>query len=394
MNKLSKAKKIDTQIKKYYQQIAALFSKLDDSFFSSNVRYSFITSQGELIYTSGNSEKIIGYKHADFEVLSTFGYVHPDDRKKIRDEFLKFNDDSFSNIMTYRIFKPSGEMRWIKGLAHKFTKPKTEEQIGSVLIEYDASKEVQKESNELFSRNFYKILFDSIFYPKLVIRNQQIIWVSDNWETFFGIRKEKLNDPSLKFLFADKHEFSEFLTKYPTDVRKKGHTAYKCKLIGKGQKIFDGEIRVFAFDASDLSKGLLFIFENITKKRTKRQSIKEKLTIYESITNNCDLPIIYLENDKIIWYNPAVNNIFLYNREELLKRNIQSLLKYPEKYGQFKKNIINNFVKKQNYHYPLTFLSKNQDEKEFLVHVVPFSYENTEKYVLILESKKLLENYD
>nr|NHJ87929.1 PAS domain-containing protein [Asgard group archaeon] len=67
-------------------------------------RVTLLDTNFEIIYTTENSERVIGYTLDDFKLLATFGYVHPDDRPKVIETFHKTDNEGYSEIILYRIF--------------------------------------------------------------------------------------------------------------------------------------------------------------------------------------------------------------------------------------------------------------------------------------------------
>ena len=68
------------------------FIKLSESLLNIfDIRVSFVNPEYKtLLYSSTNSQKIIGYTLDDFKTLDLFGYIHPDDRDMVSKKFKNF----------------------------------------------------------------------------------------------------------------------------------------------------------------------------------------------------------------------------------------------------------------------------------------------------------------
>ncbi|MHA1532500.1 MAG: PAS domain-containing protein, partial [Candidatus Heimdallarchaeota archaeon] len=165
-----------------------------------NIRITLINLNEELLYTTQNSENVIGYSLDDFQFLATYGYVHPDDRKLVKENFSKFKPDGYSIPIVYRIFKPSGEMRQIRGISQKFIEADSQKHIGHLLVEFDITEELLPIKAISEDRDF-EIMRNVIKTPMIFIKNNQVFWTSKNWQSFFGYKHNKVKNQALEFLF-------------------------------------------------------------------------------------------------------------------------------------------------------------------------------------------------
>ena len=136
-----------------------------------NIRITLIDLNGELLYTSQNSDDVIGYSLEDFQLLTSYGYIHPDDRILVKTNFSKFKSSGYSIPLLYRIFKPNGEMRWIRGIAQKFIEVETKKQIGTIIAEFDITEEFRPIKATSEDRDF-EIMINVIKTPVLFQKNR------------------------------------------------------------------------------------------------------------------------------------------------------------------------------------------------------------------------------
>ncbi|MHA1442990.1 MAG: PAS domain-containing protein, partial [Candidatus Heimdallarchaeota archaeon] len=218
MPKTNNLKKSENSFTTDESAVADIFSdtaemlKVTDTIFRIfKSRITLINMKHETIYTSGNSDQIIGYSFEDFQRLTTFGYIHPDDRGKVTKRLSDFRKSDFTDNIKYRIFKPSGEMRWIRGVGFKFVHPETKVQLGTFILEFDITEDHTKTETTSSEPNFFKELIDLIKTPMAFVKNFQLTWVSNNWQNFFRYRQREVNNQTLEILFPNQDEYARFL---------------------------------------------------------------------------------------------------------------------------------------------------------------------------------------
>jgi len=274
-----------------------------------NIRITLIDLNDELLYTSQNSDKVIGYSFEDFQLLTTYGYLHPDDRKSVKENFSKFKLDGYSLPIAYRIFKPSGEMRWIRGISQKFIEAETKKQIGYLLVEFDITEELMPIKAISEDRDF-EIMINIIKTPVVFMKNNQIFWSSQNWQKFFEYKHNEVKNQSLEFLFKNQDEYAKFLLACNRELKSKGELFYQGILKTKNNAEISVRIHGNAIDRNNLSKGILLFFREYVSESS--ESTENAVDFFKSIMNNSESLIMSVVNQKITWINNAVEKILQY----------------------------------------------------------------------------------
>ncbi|MHA1212435.1 MAG: PAS domain-containing protein, partial [Candidatus Heimdallarchaeota archaeon] len=171
-------KQNEQQPKNLPENIKAAFNDLGLVQFSESfeeiltIRISLLDNNDELLYTTDNTEEVIGYTFDDFKLLAAFGFIHPDDRSEVISTFKNLNENGISESIIYRIFKFSGEQRWIRGISQQFLDENTGKQAGLLIVEFDVTDQIRKlDIVNTQEESFYKSLLELMQTPLLYLMN-------------------------------------------------------------------------------------------------------------------------------------------------------------------------------------------------------------------------------
>jgi len=373
-------------VKDIFSDTAEMLKLTDTVFRIFKSRITLINLKHEIIYTSGNSDLIVGYSFEDFQRLDTFGYIHPDDRDKVKKKLSNFRKSDFTEPIKYRIFKPSGEMRWIRGVGFKFVNSETNEQLGTFILEFDVSEDVNKITTTIISEpNFYKELIDLIQTPIAFVKNFQLTWTSDIWQNFFGYRQRDINNQTLEIIFPNQDEYARFLLECNNVLKKKHVLNFQTILHNKKRKKHTVDITAYALDKYNLSNGLMLFFKDVAADLENELKKDSLIDYYEAFENNLDLVTIHVKDMKIVNVNRITENILQYNKNELINQDINILFQTKDAYRKVITDINKNFILNKNFSSDITCLRKDRMPVLFSARATPISYKNKSDYILQLE---------
>ena len=347
-----------------------------------NIRITLIDLNEELLYTSQNSDEIIGYCFEDFQLLTTYGYIHPDDRNLVKTNFSKFKPSGYSIPLLYRIFKPTGEMRWIRGIAQKFIEVETTKQIGTIIAEFDITEEFIPIKTTSEDRDF-EIMINIIKTPVLFQKNNQIFWTSQNWQRFFGYKHNEVKNQSLDFLFKNQDEYAKYLLACNRDLKSKGELFYEGFLKTKNNTVIPTRIHGSALDRNNLSKGILLFFMQRTIEST--DSSVNAIDFFKSIMNNSESLIMSVKDFKITWVNNTVEKILQHPVDSITGEDISILFQTKDAAKELIGEMNKIFITRKNYVGEITCIRKDRMPLPFRVQISPISYENKDGFILVLD---------
>ncbi len=347
-----------------------------------NIRISLIDLNEELLYTTQNTNEIIGYSFDDFQFLATFGYIHPDDRANVKTFFSNFKPSGYSIPIVYRIFKPSGEMRWIRGIAQQFMEVETKKQIGTLIFEFDITDELLP-INTFSEDRDYETMINVIRTPIVFVKNNQIYWTSQNWQKFFEYTHNEVKNKTLDFLFKNQDDYAKFLLACNRDLKSKGEIFHLGFLKTKNNDEKLVKIQGYVNDRNNLSKGILLFF--IEQEPESSNSSIDALDFFKSIINNSESLIISVVQQKISWVNNAVENVLLYNLTEITGEDIGILFQTKDAAKELISEMNKIFITRKNFIGEITCIRKDRMPLPFRIHVSPVSYEEKAGFILVLD---------
>ncbi|NHJ41364.1 MAG: PAS domain S-box protein [Asgard group archaeon] len=377
---------------KSQEKILSLFEDMDviklTASFSGllNVRITLLDKNSEIIYTSNNSEEIIGYSFEDFKLLATFGFIHPDDRDKVIANFNQFNSDGYSSSIIYRIFKPSGEMRWIRGKAQKFVDKETNKQIGTIIMEFDITEEINLIHDlPLSEESQYKTFIELIKVPILYMRNNAIVWATKVWEKFFGYKLNEVKNQSIEMLFKTQDDYANFLLKCNQTLKSEGSITYNTELISKTDVQSKIDIYAYTIDKNNLSKGILFFFLDVTDIEELKYIYDKTIEFYRSTADNLNALFIRIENLKIIWNNKFTEEFLLYDNNELIGESFEILFQTKDTSKRLLTEVNKKIIENKNLVGEIQCIRKDRMPVNLSFRSIPIYHQKINDFILLME---------
>lgn len=327
-----------TQIERQHAQVALRESKQRlDSILNSleDVVWSVSVTTHEVLYLSPATEKIYGCSAQDFfdHPNLWLELVHPDDVARVS-AFNQLTLTQGSIEMEYRIVRPDGEVRWVRDRGRAtYDENNTPLRIDGIVTDITARKQTEAALRESEAR------------WQLALRgNNDGIWdwnVKTN-EVFFSSRwKEMLG-------FAD-HEIANELDEWskrvhPDDIGWvtqliQDHFAQKtpfyisehrvqCKngtykwILDRGQALWDEQGNVVRMVGSHT---------DITDRRQAEKLLRDSEAKFRAFLEAASEAVIVTNPDsEIVIFNAKAEELFGYNRSEVLGRTVEFLM--PQRY--------------------------------------------------------------
>ncbi|MBD3189741.1 MAG: PAS domain-containing protein [Candidatus Heimdallarchaeota archaeon] len=359
----------------------------------SNIRFSIISPAKELLFTTKNSERIIGYSFEDFEdySLSCWGYVHLQDRKELERNFQQILTTSESPFLVYRTFNPHGELSWMLGGMNPFFNEEGN-YAGIFHWEYNITKHKQEIDEITKLKDFFSQIISIMPQPLMFVVNNQIIWVNKPWINFFDYPMEEVINKSIDFLFSESSDLASFITSCNKLLRNQGQMTFSCSLQKKGGKNFIGKIFVKPLNTADFSQGLCLVFFDKSERVSREEKYNDIFSFSRSLFKILEFVIIRVENNKISWINDFSKNLLDYSSQELIDKPLNNLFENTKLYQIFRRELITAFNNKSNFSGEIELCKKDGTSVSFSVKASPVSYDNISNFVLILEPSRKLKS--
>ncbi|HWQ45767.1 MAG TPA: response regulator, partial [Longilinea sp.] len=167
------------------------------------------------------------------------------------------------------------------------------------------------------------------------VKNRVYEWVNPSLAEFYGLKPEQLKGMTARGLFPTDEMYEE-LGKSAYEKMAKGETSDNTYLLAKHDGTpfwcrFIGK----ALDPEHVLNGVVWMFEDITeKKRAEDEIVRQKL-YFESLVATSPVAIVVLDDEgKITSCNPAFEKLYGYTSDEVIGKDLDSLVTQPEKVNE------------------------------------------------------------
>lgn len=277
---------------------------------SPDILYIYSNKRSGVFYSS-QVEKILGYTVEYLMEHPTLWYssIHPDDRSKV-DQAIRDGVGGERIEIEYRIRNARGQWIW---LLDRFIEVTTDE--GETLIQGLATDiTINKLMHENLSRVLteQRIILDNANISISLVVDRKQVWVNRGMVEMFGYGTEELEHQTTRKLYPDDETYERFGREAYPELAKGLLYESEQKLIKRdGTEIwvrYNGK----AIDPSDMSKGTLWLLDDITERRNARERLAQLAKEQQTILDTMTVGISLLKKRKVQWANAAHDRMFGY----------------------------------------------------------------------------------
>ncbi|MDO9039108.1 MAG: PAS domain S-box protein [Lutibacter sp.] len=299
--------------------------------------------------------------------------VHPDDKDKVKEEYLNAFKNKKAYQVEYRLMLPSGDIKYILGKGHKKYDDNGNPiySFGTV-IDITKQKEVEqklvklKEEAEKSEKKFKKL--SNLTFEGILIHEMGVA-VDANlaFGKMFGYgQKELIGKNIIELLFPEKHH--QIISK---SIAKNYVLPYEIEGIKKDGTIFPIEIEARDFISENNKTHRVAAVRDITE-RKKHEAANKKLSI--AVEQSANSIIITDVHGNIEYTNPKFTEITGYTAAEVLGKNprVLSSGKQPKEFysnlwqtiiaGKIWKGEFQNKAKNGNFYWERTTITPIKNE--------------------------------
>src|SRR5712692_8270519 len=162
-----------------------------------------IDSQGNFLYASPSTTRILGYSLEEYVGRNAFDFVHPEDRKRTQDLLAALVQKPGATITAeYRMLAKDGTWRWIEGSG---TNLLADPGIRAVVANYhDITERKRAEEALRQSEARYRIVAETATDAIVTITpDSKIVFINSAAERIFGYRREEMLGQELTMLMPE-----------------------------------------------------------------------------------------------------------------------------------------------------------------------------------------------
>jgi PAS domain S-box-containing protein/putative nucleotidyltransferase with HDIG domain len=265
----------------------------------------YILRDRKIQFVNPQFQKITGYTFDELLDRDFYSFVHPEDRKRVRENAEKMIGDKLSSPYEYRIIDKNGNIKWLLEVVSPVQYHGKRAILGNV-IDISREKLLEEKLNES-KMWFHSVTENSHAGVFMVDDSYRIIYVNDEICRMLGYSKEEIIGKDFRN-FLDEESKKLVTERYKR--RQRGEEVpprYEFNIVRK-----DGEKRRVEISATVLrdSEGkvkTLAQILDITECKTVEEELKETKQVLEKILQGIDEGILLLSKDfEILWANKKI----------------------------------------------------------------------------------------
>ncbi len=321
---ISESKKMEKSLAESERQYRLLLENIPD------VVYRFSDKRGGLFY-SAQAANLFGcplQKLYDNPMLWNES-IHPQDRPLVSHVITDIQSGKVFEV-SYRIRTQAGEWRWIWDRSVVISGHGDETIIEGIARDITERKQAEEQLSRILQEQETILETASVGITKIIDRKQ--VWVNKKVEEIFQYSNEDLVGQTTRKLYLSDEAYEELgKTAYP--VLAQGHTYETEQMLKRsdGASIwvkYNGK----AIDPSDMSKGTIWILQDVTVRRKTEEALRGSAIYTRSLLEASLDPFVTISPEgKIIDVNRATEDAAGLSRENLIGSDFADYFTDPDR---------------------------------------------------------------
>ncbi|MGZ3819439.1 MAG: PAS domain S-box protein [Mucilaginibacter sp.] len=274
---------------------------------------------GKVLYQTPSAENILGYSLAEIQEIDGIELIHPDDREQDNKMFETITSNPGIVVQsTHRIKHKTGNYIAIEGTYRNLLH---DENVSAIVYNYKDITERKRMETELREAELkFRTVAEKSMLGVYITQNKRFLYVNPRFAEIFGYTSQELMDLSTGIIDTIYAEESRAIIREKIRARDAGETEgahYEAIGLKKdGTRInveFYGN-RVTIHGQPATIGTTLDISE---RKRTEVKLIEAELK-FRTLVEQSIVGVYIVQNEKFIYVNPRLAEIFGYSSQELL----------------------------------------------------------------------------
>jgi PAS domain S-box-containing protein len=288
-----------------------------------------------LTYTNSIASKIFGYSHEDFKKgLTVNDFIIPEERSLVENVLKRLFKGEILEAQTYKLKKKDGSTFY--GSIYATPIYKGEEIVGirSVIHDISDMKEAEKKIKE--SEEKFRTIAEQSLMGICIIQDEVVKYINQNLANLLGYSVEDmLNWKQGEFFKTihpkDKKQIISLATSFEYgDKNFSQH--YEARGITKDGKTIwvDVYYKIILYEGKS---AFLVSFIDISDRKDAQERLRESEEKYRFLFQNSPFAILLIETSgRIVDFNPSLQDLIGYSREELIGKKYKNLSVVPPEY--------------------------------------------------------------
>jgi PAS domain S-box-containing protein len=272
---MTEQRKAEAELRQKDERFRALIENISDLI-------SLVDSDGNIIYASPSTTKILGYKPEEYISKNIFDFIEHEDAPAIRTLFEKLLEKP-GNIISdtqFRIRHKEGEYFWNEATAHNLIHDPS---IGAIVFNYrDITERKKAEAEILLQKSYFQQLFENSPEGIVILDNQdKIIDVNKGFERMFQFSADEIRGNILNRLIVPE-SLSEQATQMTLFVLKGEVMHRETVRKRKDGSAVDVSILAYPITLGENQIGVYGIYSDITERKETEKALRNSEERYRA----------------------------------------------------------------------------------------------------------------
>ncbi|HTZ40966.1 MAG TPA: PAS domain-containing protein [Syntrophales bacterium] len=232
----------------------------------------YVVQNGKFCYVNPQFAAVGGYTEEEMIGMESVLLVHPEDRKKAKDNAVKMLKGESTLPYRFRIIAKDGSVKWIQETVHAITYKGKRAALGNSMDITAKSEEVEKVREFQALQN---ALLDALPIAVMGMHARRIVLANHAVEDVFGWKPEELIGRGTRVLYRSDEDYEQ-IGKSVYRVLKKQRTyktEFPCRR--KGGKNIICLVSVARIGESLQDERIIATYEDITERKRAEKALEE-----------------------------------------------------------------------------------------------------------------------
>ncbi|MGE5843847.1 MAG: PAS domain-containing protein [Syntrophaceae bacterium] len=232
----------------------------------------YVVQNGKFQYVNPQFAALGGYAEKDMLGMESIHLIHPEDRKKARENAVKMLKGEIITPYQFRIIAKDGSVKWIQETVHAITYKGKRAALGNSM-DITAKREEAERMKEF--QALHNALLDALPIAVIGMQARRIVLANHAVEDVFGWKPEELIGRSTRVLYRSDEDYEQIgKSVYRTLKRQRTFkTEFPCRR--KGGKNIVCSVSVARIGESLQDNRIIATYEDITERKRAEKALEE-----------------------------------------------------------------------------------------------------------------------
>ena len=257
---------------KNHDELSMVLSTLRSEIPETSYDSVYVVQNGKFRYVNPQFAAVGGYTEKEMLGMESVSLIHPEDRKKAKENALKMLKGESTSPYQFRMIVKGGSVKWIQETVHAITYKGKRAVLGNSM-DITAKREAAEKLQEF--QAMQNALLDALPIAVMGMQGRNIVLANHAVEAVFGWKPEELIGRGTKVLYQSDEDYAQIGKSVYRALKKQRtfKTEFPCRR--KGGKNIICMISVARIGESLRDERIIAAYEDITERKRAEKALEE-----------------------------------------------------------------------------------------------------------------------